>query len=97
MRLLRRWAGQGVGESSIYAPLSFQLTFGGATHFVDAWDRFAYTNTHHNWQDQLEARTDTLTLFWTVTFESGPLVHRVRAVETTSGQEVLPETVITLD
>ena len=96
-RLLRRWAGQGVGESAIYAPVSFELSFGGQTYAVDTWDRLAYTNTHHNWMDELEARTDELTLFWSVRYESGPLVYRVRAVNTLSGQEVLPETIITLD
>lgn len=97
MRLVRRWAGQGVGESSIYAPVTFQLEFGGQTHFVDTWDRLAYTNTHHNWADELEAKTDELTLIWKVRFENGPLVHSVRAVRTAGGEEVLPETVLTLD
>lgn len=97
MRLVRRWAGQGVGESSIYAPVSFELEFGGQTHSVDTWDRLAYTNTHHNWADELEARTDELTLLWKVRFEDGPLVHTVRAVRTAGGEELLPETVLSLD
>lgn len=97
MLLRRRWAGQGVGESSLYAPISFELSFGGQTHFVDTWDRLAYTNTHHNWMDELEARTDTLSLFWKVRFENGPLAHSVRAVVTQTGEEVLPETELELD
>lgn len=97
MRLVRRRAGQGVGESSIFAPVRFELSFGGATHVVDTWDQLAYTNTHHNWDDRLEARTGELTLLWHIRYENGPLVQTVRAVETLSGREVLAETVITPD
>ncbi|MBI5544447.1 MAG: hypothetical protein HY901_11190, partial [Deltaproteobacteria bacterium] len=57
MILERRWVGQAAGNSSINAPISFSLTFGGKTYLVDAMDRLRYTNTHHNWEDALEART----------------------------------------
>ncbi len=91
----RRWAAQGVGESAIYAPVHFVLSFNGETHFVEAWDRIDYTNTHHNWGDSLVAEDDTLRMFWRVQYANGPLVHWVRA-ETLDGVEVLVETEVTL-
>lgn len=56
--LHRRWAGLGVGKSQLWAPVSFTLTFSGRVHRVEASDRLAYQNTHHNWNDVLEATTD---------------------------------------
>ncbi len=92
MTLVRRWGAQGVGQSAIYAPVSFALTFGGRTYLADAWDAFDYTNTHHNWNDALTATIGDVRLSWKVEYdlEHGGLVHTVSA----SGGATLPETVV---
>lgn len=92
VEVVRRRAGQGVGESTIYAPVRFALRFGGVLHEVEAWDRLAYTNSHHNWADVLVAKGGGLTMSWSVRFENGPLLYRVRAVRDADGVEVLPPT-----
>lgn len=98
MRLVRRYAAWGVGESVLYAPVSFALTFDGDTHVVEAWDRLDYENTHHNWNDGLTARTDAgWTLHWRYTFHDPATeqndVHTVWG-EDAAGATVLPETVL---
>ncbi|MGC4120000.1 MAG: hypothetical protein QM765_36555 [Myxococcales bacterium] len=92
MVMVRQWAGQGVGESSIFAPLSFELTFQGRTVLVDAMDRLRYTNTHHNWADGLEARGEGLVLKWRTRYIDG-VMHEV-AVDQDGGGPVLPWTVL---
>src|SRR5690606_8321640 len=77
MRLRRRYAAQGVGESFIYAPLSFELRFDDERHVVTGVDALRYTNTHHNWNDALVAQSGDTTLEWRVTYDFGPLVHTV--------------------
>lgn len=75
----RRWAGFGVGKSQLWAPVRFSLTFGGVTREVVAWDRLTYTNTHHNWEDELEGVADDgVVLHWHTSFQSG-VVHQVSA------------------
>lgn len=65
----RSWAGYGIGKSQLWAPTYFELTFGGKTYRVDAWDALDYTNTHHNWADTLEAVTDDGTIIsWRTAF-----------------------------
>jgi hypothetical protein len=92
MRLDRLWAGFGVGESVIYAPTAFELTFDGQTVLVEAFDRLRYTNTHHNWLDQLEAKGAGLTITWSVRYLEGPQSCFVRVIRDSDGREVLPET-----
>lgn len=78
VRIDRRWAAQGVGESAIYAVASLTLTALDTTWTVDAWDRLAYVNTHHNWQDELTATADDgHTLHWKIAydFEQGLVEH----------------------
>lgn len=93
--LRRRWAAQGVGESAVYAPLSFELAFADERHVVSGFDVLDYTNTHHNWNDALVADSGETTLTWSVTYEQGPLVYRVKASR--GGVDVLPETVVELE
>lgn len=92
MVMERQWAGQGVGESSIFAPLSFQLTFGGRTVLVDSMDMLRYTNTHHNWADGLEARGEGLVLKWRTRYIDG--VNHEVAVDEAGGVSVVPWTVL---
>ncbi len=92
MLLTRQWAGQGVGESSIFAPLSFALTFGGRTVRVDSMDKLRYTNTHHNWADVLEARGEGLVLTWRNRFTEG-VNHEVKVAKE-SGEVVVPWTTL---
>jgi len=76
LRITRLWAGQGAGHTSIFAPLAFHLTHGEDVVRVEAWDRMAYTNTHHNWDDVLEVTTDERVYRWTVqTFGIGAILE----------------------
>ncbi|MBK6688261.1 MAG: hypothetical protein IPG45_27545 [Deltaproteobacteria bacterium] len=86
----RRWAAPGVGESSIYAPVSLRLQFDGQTHLIDAWDRLDYTNTHHNWGDVLVAQGDGLTIRWEVRFGNG-LTYHLRVTRDVDGAVLVPE------
>ncbi|MGC4119998.1 MAG: hypothetical protein QM765_36545 [Myxococcales bacterium] len=92
MELVRQWAGVGVGKSSLYAPLSFRLTFAGRTVLVDAMDALRYTNTHHNWEDELEARGEGLVLRWRTSFTSAT-PNEVQVAKD-SGEVVLPWTAL---
>ncbi|MBI5542321.1 MAG: hypothetical protein HY901_00405 [Deltaproteobacteria bacterium] len=93
MMLERQRAGQGDGMSTIYVPLSFSMTFGGRTYVVDAMDRLRYTNTHHNWEDALEAKTgDGLVLLWRTRFLDE--IHHEVEVKRESGEQVLAPTVL---
>lgn len=92
MRLDRLWVGQGVGESSIFAPTRFELSFAATRVVVEAFDRLSYTNTHHNWLDQLVAKGDGLTITWAVRFIDAPQSYFVRVVRDADGVELLPET-----
>lgn len=90
--ITRQAVAQGVGNSTIYAPVSFSLSFDGQTHSVRAWDAMTYSNSHHNWDDTLEAETDELRISWAV-LEFGQS-WRVSAVRKSDGTQVLPSTVI---
>lgn len=96
--IARRWAAQGVGESSIYAPESMLLTWGDNAYLVDAWDRLAYVNTHHNWNDTLDATTDDgHVLHWKIIYDFENAQGLVQSVWVTDadGNEVLAPTVVT--
>jgi len=91
--LVRRWAGLGVGKSQLWAPVSFTLTFGGRTHRVEAWDRLAYQNTHHNWNDVLEATTEGgIVLRWSTDFMNG--VPNLVSATSAGGEGLLPPTTL---
>jgi hypothetical protein len=88
--IVRRWVAQGVGESSIYAPVSMLVQHDGRRWLVDAWDRLDYTNTHHNWMDELVADAGDATITWKTEFLPD---HRdtIRIVGA-DGTELLPTT-----
>lgn len=91
--LVRRWAGLGVGKSQLWAPVRFALTFAGTTHTVEAWDRLAYQNTHHNWNDVLEATTDDgIALRWSTDFMNG--VPNLVSATGPDGAVLLPPTTL---
>ncbi len=95
--LIRRHVGWGIGESLIYAPVSFELTI-DKTYRVEAWDLMRYRNSHHNWRDNLEAESEGLLLRWRVEFLTGQNArerHFVSAVRKSDGSEVLAETEVT--
>jgi len=98
VKIARRWAAQGVGESSIYAPESMALSWGDNVYVVSAWDRLAYVNTHHNWNDTLDATTDDgHVLHWKIVYDfenAQGLVQRVWVTDA-AGNEVLAPTVVT--
>lgn len=89
-KLERLWVAQGVGNSGIYAPMSFTLEFDGETYVVEAWDQLDYTNTHHNWDDSLVATTDEVVLRWSVSGFGGP--PTVSAYRRSDGAALLPPT-----
>jgi len=66
VQITRLWAGQGAGHTTIFAPLAFRFARGDEVVRVEAWDRMAYTNTHHNWDDVLVVTTDERTYRWSV-------------------------------
>ncbi len=94
--LTRRYAWQGVGESSIFAPVRLVVEHAGLRHEVEAYDRLVYTNTHHNWRDELVATTETHRVHWRVEFDfmNGGLTEYVSVARLSDGAVVLPETVI---
>jgi hypothetical protein len=95
MVLVRRFVGLGGGNTSIFAPVRFELTFDGTTHIADSMDLLDYNWVHHNDADSLDANDGTLNLFWRLGYHATlGWVDLVRA-ETTSGVEVLPETELT--
>lgn len=95
--IARHWAAQGVGESAVYAVDEMTLAWGAHEYTVRAWDRIAYVNTHHNWNDTATATTaDGHVLHWKIVydFEGGAgLVETVWA-EDAAGVEVLAPTVV---
>jgi hypothetical protein len=82
-------------QVTLYAPVSFELDLDGEHITVDAFDRLKYENTHHNWADRLEAKTDRLTITWRVQYIDQPTCCFVRVVRNTDGAELLPETRLT--
>lgn len=91
--LVRRWAGLGVGKSQLWAPVRFTLSFDGVAHTVEAWDRLAYQNTHHNWNDVLEATTDDgIVLRWSTDFMNG--VPNLVSATSPDGAVLLPPTTL---
>ena len=92
-KLVRRYAAPGVGETAIYAPVSFEMQAGDEVFFVDGIDALLYTNSHHNWADALVATVGDVELRWAVMFSSeGMLEHRVSA--TRNGAEIVPDTAV---
>ncbi len=94
----RRWAAQGVGESQVYAVASMTMTWPDNAYVVDAWDQLDYTNTHHNWNDTIEATTaDGHVLHWTIVYDFESQLGLVQTVWVTDaeGTEVLAPTVVT--
>lgn len=87
---VRRWVAQGVGESSIYAPVSMAVTLGARSWLVEAWDRLDYENTHHNWMDELVADAGDATITWKTEYLAGQknTIHIVAS----DGSVLLPET-----
>jgi hypothetical protein len=96
----RRWAGQGIGESSIYGVALVELAWGDERRRVEAWDRIDYVNTHHNWNDTLAATTDDgLVLHWKIVydFQHGDGLVQTVWVTDADGAEVLAPTIVTPD
>lgn len=95
--IVRHRVGQGVGESSIFAPVSTALRFGETRLFTDGFDAQKYTNTHHNWNDGLEATARheegdvTITWLIEVDFKGEEfLIYTVSATQ--NGTEILAPT-----
>jgi hypothetical protein len=96
MELQRKLVTFGVGESMIFAPLSFTLTFNGQTALIDGMDQLFYVNTHHNWMDSLEAHVGGRVYTWEYRYLTQPPfegTHTVRVTE--NGQDILPATTLT--
>lgn len=93
----REWVAQGVGHSAIYGCPRVSLRWGDRHDVVDAWDTIDYVNTHHNWEDSLEATTaDGVVLHWKLSFDifgGNGFTHEVWVTDT-SGAELLPKTIV---
>lgn len=93
MEIGREWVTFGVGKSQIWAPTHFTVTLGEQTWTVESWDRMTYTNTHHNWEDELVAEADDGTeLRWKTSFMNDkPNLLTITAAD---GTPILPETLL---
>lgn len=87
--VVRARAGQGVGNSTVYVPISLEARWPGGGARVEAFDRLHYQNTHHNWTDRLTAQTEDLEIEWRINSASE---HFLTVRRSGSGEVVLPET-----
>jgi len=89
----RLWVTYGVGKSQIWAPTHFTVSYAGTTWHIESWDRMAYTNTHHNWEDELDAEADDGTTFhWKTSFFDG--TPNILTITGPDGAVILPATVL---
>lgn len=92
----RQWVGQAAGRSSLYAVPSVTLAWADHTYVVDGWDQIDYVNTHHNWNDTLEATaSDGNVVHWQVVFDFDVGLVQTVWVTDAGGAEVLGRTVVT--
>lgn len=87
--VVRSRAGQGVGNSTVYVPISLEARWPGGGARVEAFDRLHYQSTHHNFTDRLTAQTDDLEIGWRINSASERFLT-IRRLG--SGEVVLPET-----
>lgn len=90
LAFMRRWLNGGVGESSIYGLERVEARALGRTWVVEAWDRLAYENTHHNWNDSFVATADDAVIRWRTEFL--PIERHVVSITGTDGTLLLPDT-----
>lgn len=89
----RQWVTFGVGKSQIWAPTHFTVRHGDRTWHIESWDRLDYTNTHHNWEDELVGEADDGTsIRWKTSFMNGK--PNVLSITGPAGEVILPETVL---
>jgi hypothetical protein len=84
--------------SIIYALSEVVFRWGERHHRIRAWDALDYTNTHHNWDDSLQATTpDGDIIHWRYDFYDPVTavsdVHRVWVTDA-GGEILLPETLV---
>ncbi len=73
------------------------LSWADNVYTVSDWDRLAYVNTHHNWNDTLAATTDDgHVLHWKIEYDFENEAGLVQHVWVTGpgGEEVLAPTVV---
>jgi hypothetical protein len=89
--LQRRFAGQGVGESSLFAPLVLRVELADRVLYIDGLDELDYTNTHHNWNDALTATRGDVVATWSVRYniDEPDLPWLIYEVSVTQGGETL--------
>lgn len=89
----RQWVTFGVGKSQIWAPTHFTVRHGDRTWHIESWDRLDYTNTHHNWEDELIGEADDGTsLRWKTSFMNGK--PNLLTITGPQGEVILGETVL---
>lgn len=87
----RRWVTFGVGKSQIWAPTHFTVSLGDRTWHIESWDRLDYTNTHHNWEDELIGEADDGTVIrWKTSFMNGK--PNLLTITGPAGEVILAET-----
>ena len=86
----RRLAGQGVGESSIFAPLQIDVITDDTRVHVSGLDALDCENTHHNWNDVLVATRGDLAVRWSTRIDFDDAVSfLIYEVEVTNGGTVV--------
>jgi hypothetical protein len=89
----RQWVTFGVGKSQIWAPTHFIVRYGQRTWHIESWDRLDYTNTHHNWEDELIGEADDGTsIRWKTSFMNGK--PNLLTITGPGGEVILPETML---
>lgn len=87
----RQWVTFGIGKSQIWAPTHFTVRLGDRTWHIESWDRLDYTNTHHNWEDELIGEADDGTsIRWKTSFMNGK--PNLLTITGPGGEVILAET-----
>lgn len=92
--LVRRPVAQGVGNSTIFAPVSLAIRIGDAAtgRTVRGWDPrlHRYANSHHNWADSLETENDDYHLRWRAEIDQTGVDFLLYTIEATPKRPGLP-------
>ena len=77
LQIVRRVAGQGGADSTLYAPISLRIDSPELSTLVDAWDHLEYESTDRNRSDRLVADAGDQQVSWHVEWDE-ILRHFVR-------------------
>ncbi len=86
-------AESGVGESWIYRIDYFSVTWKGEIYEIERAN-LNYENSHHNWFDRLEARSDMAEFDWAVEYKNEVAPEFKHTLSGKIGTEVLEKTIM---